>query len=121
MNKKEIDEARWSNYSYDTPIDNSMLQESLNILESIHESKQDVVNWEERAEMARVAQQHGHLIEHDGDDNYYSDQPQDINETQETQGHSGQKPGRSDNPFENELMGQLGSIMGQLEDFDDKR
>lgn len=120
MNKKEIDETRWSNYNYDAPISESMLEESLSILNSIHESKQDVVNWEERAEMARVAQQHGHLIQHDGDDDYYTDQPQDMDESQ-SQGHPSQRPGHSDNPYENELMGQLGSIMGELEGFDDKR
>lgn len=120
MNKKEIDEARWSNYSYDAPISDSMLQESLDILESIHETKQDVVNWEERAEMAKVAQQYGHLIQHDGDDDYYTNQPQNVGESQ-TQAQTSQRPGHSENPYENELMNQLGSVMNKLEGFDDKR
>lgn len=96
-----------------TNLPDELMEEAMGIVETIENRKSgtDVINWEEKAEMDRISQQHGRGSSVGG--SFYGAEETDslITETQ----------GKSDNPKEQELMDDLAGIMGELEGYDDKR
>lgn len=59
-------------YSYNKKIKNNLnedlIGECLTILERLDNIKEDVVNWEERAQMAEVSQRHSQFFEADNNE-----------------------------------------------------
>lgn len=94
-----------------TNLPEDLMEEAMNIVETIESRKSgtDVINWEEKAEMDRISQQHGRGPSAGGTF-YGGDEPQ-ITEAQ----------GKSENPKEQELMDDLAGIMNELEGYDGKR
>lgn len=96
MQDKEVEEIRWSNYSYKDPqAGEEILEDSLSILKYLDSKKADVVNWEERAEMDRITKARGGQLLSEG-------QPSESK--------------FSENEKENELMSGLADIMKRMEE-----
>lgn len=105
--------------------------EALDILESIEnrQSGGDVVNWEERAEMAAAAQRHPGLIQSDEAQQPTQDAPP-MNEEESVQERSdygyntesqNQPTSGASNEQEKELMNGLAGIMEELEGFENDK
>lgn len=113
---KGIDRDAQMNFRIDpeyTNLPNELMEEAMNIVDTIEKRRSgtDVINWEEKAEMDRISQQHGRGAPVGGSF-YGADEDQSI--ITEAQG-------KSNNPKEQELMDDLAGIMGELEGYDDKR
>jgi hypothetical protein len=105
--------------------------EALDILESIEsrQSSGDVVNWQERAEMAAAAQRHPGLIQSD-EGQSTQDAPQINEEGEQTQEQTGygyetesqnQPTSGASSEQEKELMSGLAGIMEELEGFENDK
>jgi hypothetical protein len=91
------------------PLDQSLIDECLDIIGNVERRKAEVVNWEERRLLNEVTKRSGHIL-HKGEPATKEAQTQILNET----------AGATSNK-EKELMGGLGDILKNLEQLDEKK
>lgn len=113
---QSIDKDAQLRYNRDpdtTILPDKFLREAMEIVETIESRRSgtDVINWEEKAEMDRISQQHGRTSASAGGSFYGEDEEADrLNENSSPT-----------NPHEKELMDDLAGIMSKLEGYDGKR
>jgi hypothetical protein len=73
LNEKEIDRSKWSNYR-NIKVPKNLFEESLSVLNSIDNNLNDIVNWEERKELDKVAKRNPNIsVKDDNDNDYYKE------------------------------------------------
>jgi hypothetical protein len=90
------------------PLDSTLIEECLDILGNVERRKAEVVNWEERRLLDEVTKRSGYIL--------HRDEPATNAPTKilnETAGATSNK--------EKELMGELGDILRDLEQLDEKK
>lgn len=107
MNKKEIEEARWS-YNQVDELDPSLVEDCMFIINTIDNRKADVVNWKEKEAMNEATKRSGHLI-HSGE-NMSAEEVEAAQQLDETAGATNEK--------ERDLMSGMGNILKELEQLD---
>lgn len=105
--EKEILDQKWSSYR-NVDIDKNLFEEALGVLDSIHDRSTDVVNWEERNEIAALAQKASSVTKGFSSDDatgsfYGEDQQQNAS-------------AKASSPKEKALMDNLAGIINHLEE-----
>jgi len=108
MKKDEVDKIRWDQYNISVPIDLALMEECLEIINTVNRRKLDVINWEEKRQLNEITKRSGHLL-HKGE------------ELLTEAGAINDKTAGASSPKEKELMSGFSDILKGLEQIDEKK